>query len=144
MHDEGKKKTKDQGGKRPLYARKNRATAISIGRWSSRQLSPMGRGGMSYKTLKKTLELEFVKRANGMPSRFRKIRKWTLWRGRPPPNKKRDRARSRNQICGSTGHSKSYGPPWEREKRRKSLDDGSTPGLAGSINRDLRKYYAYS
>jgi hypothetical protein len=41
--------------------RKKRATAISIGKWSSIQLSPLGRGGPTYKTLKKTPELEFMK-----------------------------------------------------------------------------------
>jgi hypothetical protein len=29
--------------------------------------------------LRNTLDPKFVKRANGMPSRFRKMRKWTLW-----------------------------------------------------------------
>jgi hypothetical protein len=71
-HHEGKRGTKDLGSKRSLYVRKKRATAISIWGWSSRQLSRLGRGGPTYKTLKKTLELEFVKRANGMCSGFRK------------------------------------------------------------------------
>jgi hypothetical protein len=42
-HHEGRRGTKDLGGQRPLYLRKKRATAIGIGRWSSRQLSPLGR-----------------------------------------------------------------------------------------------------
>jgi hypothetical protein len=33
---------------------------------------------------KKTIGLEIVKRAVGISSRLRKIRNWTLWRGRPP------------------------------------------------------------
>jgi hypothetical protein len=68
----------DLGGKRPLYIRKNRATAIGIEGLSSRQLSPLGIRGLAYKTLMKTLELEFVKRANGVSSGFRKIRKLNL------------------------------------------------------------------
>jgi hypothetical protein len=51
--------------------RKKDATTIGIGGWSSR---PLGRRGPTYKTLKKTLELQFVKRANGMSSGFRKMR----------------------------------------------------------------------
>jgi hypothetical protein len=61
IHHEGKRGTKDLGGKRPLYVRKMRATTTCIGGWSSRQLPPLGRGGPTYKTIKKTLELEFVK-----------------------------------------------------------------------------------
>jgi hypothetical protein len=95
---------------RPLYVRKKWATAISIGKWSSRQLSPLGRGGPSYKTLKKTLNLEFVKIADVMFSGFRKMKKWTLWRGRPLRNGKRDRARSRSPKYGSTGHSGQFFP----------------------------------
>jgi hypothetical protein len=55
--------------------RKKRETAIGIRGWRSRQLSPLGRRGPAYKTLKKTLELEFVKRANEMSSGYREIRK---------------------------------------------------------------------
>jgi hypothetical protein len=57
-HHEERRGTKYLGGKRPLYLRKKRATAIGIGRWSSGQLSLLGRGGLTYSTLKKTLELE--------------------------------------------------------------------------------------
>jgi hypothetical protein len=89
MLHEGKCGTKDLGGKQPPYMRKKRATVISIRGWSSKQLSPLGRRVLAYEALKKTLELEFVKRACGMSSGFRKIWKWTLWKGRPPPKRKR-------------------------------------------------------
>jgi hypothetical protein len=49
-HHEGKRGTKDQGRKWPLYVRKKRATTIGIGGWSSRQLSPLGRRGLAYMT----------------------------------------------------------------------------------------------
>jgi hypothetical protein len=113
-HHEGKRGTKKLGSKRPLYVRKKRATAIGIGGWSPRHLSPLGRIGPIYKTLKKTLELEFVMRANGMSSGFQKMRKWTLWAGRPPPTRKRDRARSRSRKCGNTSHSGQFCPPPKR------------------------------
>jgi hypothetical protein len=34
---------------------------------------------------RKAFGLEFMKRATGMSSRLWKMRKWTLWRGHPPP-----------------------------------------------------------
>jgi hypothetical protein len=80
-HHEGRRGKKNLDGKWPPYLRNKRATAIGIGGWSSGQLSPLGRGGPMYKTLEKTLELEFVKRANGMASRLLKVRNWTLYRG---------------------------------------------------------------
>jgi hypothetical protein len=57
---------------------------------SSGQLSPLGRGGPTYKILKMTLELEFLKRAPGMPIGLQQIRNWILWRGRPPPKRKKE------------------------------------------------------
>jgi hypothetical protein len=38
---------------------------------------------------RKAFGLEFVKRAPGMSSGLWKMRKWTLWRGRPPPKRKK-------------------------------------------------------
>jgi hypothetical protein len=37
-----------------------------------------------------TFRLEMVKRANEMSSGLREIRKWTLWRGRPHPKRKKE------------------------------------------------------
>jgi hypothetical protein len=34
---------------------------------------------------RKAFRLEFVKRATGMFSRLQKVRDWTVWRGRRPP-----------------------------------------------------------
>jgi hypothetical protein len=53
------------------------------------ELSPLGRGGPPYKTLKKTLELEFMKRANRMSSGLQRMIDRSLWRGRPPPKQKK-------------------------------------------------------
>jgi hypothetical protein len=38
----------------------------------------------------KTFRLEILKRAKEMSSRLQKVRKWTLWRGRPLQNAKRN------------------------------------------------------
>jgi hypothetical protein len=54
--------------KQPLYLKKNRATVIGIRGLSSRHLSHLGRRGPSYRTLKKTLELEIEKQALGISS----------------------------------------------------------------------------
>jgi hypothetical protein len=64
-------------------------TTKGIGGWSSGQLSPLGRRAPAYKTVKKALDLEIVKQTNGMSSGFREIRKWALWRDRPPPKRKK-------------------------------------------------------
>jgi hypothetical protein len=90
MHHELKCGTKDLGGRQPPYVRKKRATVIGIGGWSKRQLSPLGKRVLAYVAVKKNLELEFVKRACRMFSGFRKINKWTLWRGTPPPKRKKN------------------------------------------------------
>jgi hypothetical protein len=112
MHHEGKRGTKDLGSKWLLYVRKKRATIIGIGGRNSRQPSPLGRGGPTYKTLKKTLELEFVKQANRISSRFRKMRKCTLWRGWPPLKQKKEfmhRVGARN--VGAPAIRNSFAPP---------------------------------
>jgi hypothetical protein len=86
-HHEGKRETKDLGRKRPLYERKKRTTVIGIGGWSSRELSPLGRRRSAYRTLKKTLELEFVKRATGMFGGLQEVRNSTLLRYQHPPER---------------------------------------------------------
>jgi hypothetical protein len=43
----------------------------------------------SGRIFKKTIVLEIVKRIAGSSSRLRKVRGWTLWRGRPPPKWKK-------------------------------------------------------
>jgi hypothetical protein len=87
-HHEGKRGTKVLGSKRSLYQRKKSATAIGIGGQSSGQPSPLGGGVPTYKTFKKTLELEFVERANGMSSGLQRKLDWILWRGRLLPKRK--------------------------------------------------------
>jgi hypothetical protein len=64
----GSERIKDQGDRRPIYVRKKRITSMIY---------------------RKTIELETVKRALEISSGLRRIRNWTLWRGRPPPKRKR-------------------------------------------------------
>jgi hypothetical protein len=85
---ESGKATKNLGGKRPLYPEKMKTTGIGIGGWGLGQPLPLGRRGPTYKILK-TLELESVKQAKWMPSGLQTSKHWTLWRGRPPPKRKK-------------------------------------------------------
>jgi hypothetical protein len=73
-------------------------TINGIGGWNSGQLSPLERGGPTYKILKMTLELEFLKRAPGMPIGLQKMRNWTLWRGRPPPKRKKEQRMEQEPV----------------------------------------------
>jgi hypothetical protein len=63
----GSERKKDPGDRRPIYMRKKRIISIIY---------------------RNTLELEIVRRAVGISSglrKIRKLRKWAFWRGRPPP-----------------------------------------------------------
>jgi hypothetical protein len=71
---------------------------IGTGGWSSGQLSPVERGGQTYKILKMTLELEFLKRAPGMSIGLRQGRNLTLWRGRPPPKRKKEQRTEQETV----------------------------------------------
>jgi hypothetical protein len=86
---ESGKATKDLGGKRPLYPEKRKRTGIDIGEWSLGRLSPLGGRGPTYNILKMALEPELTKQATGMTSGLRTSKHWTLWRGRPPPKRKK-------------------------------------------------------
>jgi hypothetical protein len=59
---------RDLCGRRPLYLRNEGTTSMIY---------------------RKAIRLEIVKRALGISSVFRKTRKWILWRGRPPPERKK-------------------------------------------------------
>jgi hypothetical protein len=79
----------DPGGKRPLYPKKRKTTGIDIGGRSLGQLPPLERRGPTYKIFKKTVEREIAKKTAGSPAGLHNIEHWTLWRGRPPPKRKK-------------------------------------------------------
>jgi hypothetical protein len=87
--------TKDLGGKWPLYPEKRKTTGIDIGGWSSGQLSHLGTREPTYKTFRKILELQFAKQADEMSSGLQRSKLWTLWRGRPLRNGRRNSGRVR-------------------------------------------------
>jgi hypothetical protein len=40
----------------------------------------------------------------------------------------------RRDICGSTDHSRGYGPPWEREKNKETFGWWSSRGSTHGVN----------
>jgi hypothetical protein len=69
----------------PLQLRKGRKTGNGIGGWSRRQQPRLERMGNSNEVFRKTIGLEFGKRAAGSSVALQNIKYWTLWKGRPPP-----------------------------------------------------------
>jgi hypothetical protein len=61
-----------------------------IRRRSRRQELSLGSKKTFYEALEQTHELEVVKRAVGISIGLRKVSDWTLWKGRPPRNERRD------------------------------------------------------
>jgi hypothetical protein len=107
----GRIRISDQCGGQPLYLRKERTTTNGIEWWSSGQQSHVESGVTLKKILYALFRGKVEKQVVGTTRGLRRIKKWTLWREVGPlRNGKRDRARSKSRICGSTGHSRSYSP----------------------------------
>jgi hypothetical protein len=71
-----------------------------------------------------------VKRTAGMSSRLRKIKNWTMWRGRAPSEMEKEIAHevgAGNVGAPATRH----GCP--HRWKRKTLDNGDAPGLTGTL-----------
>jgi hypothetical protein len=86
---EGDKGMRSKGVKEPLHLRKGKKVADSIGGWSRRQrLHPKssGKGNEIYRNI---IRLAVGKRATEMSTGLLKIKDWTMWRGRPPPKRKK-------------------------------------------------------
>jgi hypothetical protein len=96
----------DPGGKLPLYPKKKKTAGMDIGGWNLGQLSPRERRGPTYGILKKAAEREMAKQTAGSPVGWNNIEHWTLWRGRPPPKRKKV-TKQEEQDMGSPGHSRS-------------------------------------
>jgi hypothetical protein len=95
--------------KRPTFGRRRRAHPEcdrGIRNRDFKEQLRLGSKRTSARIYRKAFVLEIVKRAVRISSGLRKVRDWTLWRGRPPPNGKRDCTRSKSRQCGSTGHSR--------------------------------------
>jgi hypothetical protein len=86
---ENDKRISDQCGGQPPYLRKEKTTMNGIGGWSAGQRSHLGCEGTLNKKLYEIFRGRIAKQIVGTTSGLRKIRKWTLWRGRPPPKWKK-------------------------------------------------------
>jgi hypothetical protein len=81
----------------PLHLRKGRRNISSIGGWSRIQHPRLNSMGNSIQVFGKAIELQFGKLADGSSVVIRNIDNWTLWRGRPLPQRKRVCIRSRSR-----------------------------------------------
>jgi hypothetical protein len=57
--------------------------------WSARQRSYLGSGGTPSKSPYEIFGRKIAKQVVGTSSGLQRIRKWTIWRGRPPPKRKK-------------------------------------------------------
>jgi hypothetical protein len=79
---------RSRGVEEQEHLRKGRKSAKSIGGWR-RQQPQLESMGNSNKVFRKIMGIEFVKRANWMSSRLKRIIDWTLCSGQPPPKRKK-------------------------------------------------------
>jgi hypothetical protein len=86
---QGWKRIKDLGVRLPLCPKK-KGTTNAIQGWSAGHRSYLGSGGTPSKTPYEIFRGKIAKQVVGTPSGLRRIRKWTLWRGRPPPKRKKE------------------------------------------------------
>jgi hypothetical protein len=99
-------------------------------------ISP-GKKRANLKIRKKTLELESMKQAKGMPSRLQRRKHWTLWRGRPPPKRKKKQHQGKKSLIWGAPATLGVIPTTEKvrvsERKSKTLDDCDTPGSTGNL-----------
>jgi hypothetical protein len=75
------------GSRGPRDLKKESTTTNGIGAWTSGQQLLLGSGRMHMKALDQMVGVKIVKPDDGSFARIRKIKEWTLWRGRPPPKR---------------------------------------------------------
>jgi hypothetical protein len=83
------KSTRRRDFEEPLHPRKGRITSYSIGGQSREQQPRLESMRNSSKVFGKTVGLEFGKQEFEISSGIRRRRNWSLWRGRPPPKRKK-------------------------------------------------------
>jgi hypothetical protein len=84
----GRKRIKDLGVRLPLCL-KNKRMMNTIEGWSAGQRSRLGSGETPSKNPYNIFGGKITKQVVGTSSGLRRIRKRTLWRGRPPPKRKK-------------------------------------------------------
>jgi hypothetical protein len=85
-----------RGIEEQVHLRKGRKTAKIIG--GRRRHQPrLERTGNGNKVVRKSMGMEFVKRSNWTFSGLQRMMDWTLWRGLPPPKRKKNRTERRSR-----------------------------------------------
>jgi hypothetical protein len=85
----GRMRISDLCGGQPLNLRKERTATNGIEGWSAGQRSHLGSEGTLNKNVDEIFRGKIGKQVVGTSSGLQKIRKWALWRGRPPPKRKK-------------------------------------------------------
>jgi hypothetical protein len=86
---ECKKGTRSPDVEEPLHLRKGRTTANNNGGRSRRQHPRLESMGNSIEVFGKAIRLQFGKLADGSSVVLQNINNWRVWRGRPPPIRKK-------------------------------------------------------
>jgi hypothetical protein len=89
MHQKRKCGTKDLCGGQPQYMRMEETTTSGIGGCSSEKRSHVDSGVTLKKILYAIFRWKFANQVVGTSTRLQRMKKWTLWRGRPPPKRKK-------------------------------------------------------
>jgi hypothetical protein len=77
------------GGRRPLCQKIKLRTKNGIWGCRSGQRSHLGRRGTRKKTPYETVNVEITKRITKFTVGLLPVKNWTMWRGRPPPKRKK-------------------------------------------------------
>jgi hypothetical protein len=80
----------------PLHPRKGKNPVNSMREWSGRE-QPRLEKKEPNRTYRKTTGLEIEKRIVGSHISLRQDKDWTLWRGRPPPKRKKQQSKQRGK-----------------------------------------------
>jgi hypothetical protein len=78
-----------QDVKEPPHLMTGKKTATSIRGWNKREPPRLEGLGKCIEIFWKTFGLDFMKQVARMSSGLLKIRIWRVWRGRPPPKRKK-------------------------------------------------------
>jgi hypothetical protein len=108
----GRTRIKNVGGRRPLCQKKKATTENAIGRCRSEQQSHLGRRGTRKMIFYEIVGRQIAKQIAGYSARLRQDKDWTLWRGRPPPKRKKRRLQAEEEPVNYK-----HRPP-ERERMR--------------------------
>jgi hypothetical protein len=88
-HHEGKRGTKNIGGRWPLCQKRKVPTKNDIGRCRAGQRLHLGRRGTRKKTPYETVNVKITKQITRFTAGLLPVKNWTLWKGRPSPKRKK-------------------------------------------------------